>query len=370
MGLRIAFGLLLLAGPAFPFQTVVDEPPVEFEDPVGDWVTPHEQEHSPFYRGRFADRYADRISSGAIYSVAEELVDTFDALDWGANESARQKIVSQLREFLVALNIALNAPGIAAPLDTETEQDIFLKRFNELRFGLDSLKMEELKDRSGEDVQGYFGGTPNEILLYEWIENGAKVRLLLKRTQVREWRLLQNALSNLVHDQIRLVRRANVKALQRAVTRWENYLDKGYSQMPWESLVNGWLIDAPELGPPDHQWTILHPSLGVELSVDPLDDARVKEAMHVEVLGHVWYRGDELEDYWGVSATVSLRSDLDPGLGFLVHVKRNWNVGVTWHDVDEDPFLFLSVDLFSFAKKKAPKYVAKYRQQRAMLGLD
>jgi hypothetical protein len=92
--------------------------------------------------------------------------------------------------------------------------------------------------------------------------------------------------------------------------------------------------------------------------------------MHVEFLGHIWYRGEQLGDYWGVSATVSLREDLDPGIGVQVHIKRNWNLGVTWHDVDEDPYVFFSVDLFRFAKQSASKYVAEYEDVRAQLGLD
>ena len=65
-----------------------------------------------------------------------------------------------------------------------------------------------------------------------------------------------------------------------------------------------------------------------------------------------------------------MRDDLDPGIGALVHFKRNYSFGVTWHGEDEDPFLFFSVDLFSFAKQKAPQYVEKYEDLRARLGLD
>jgi len=156
--------------------------------------------------------------------------------------------------------------------------------------------------------------------------------------------------------------------LKNAVERWENFLNKGYSMMPWESLLNGWWLDLPQndFGPPDHQWIILHPTLGLELSVDDLDESRVKETLHIEALGHIWYRGRQLEDYAGISATISLREDLDPGIGMLVHFKRNWNLGLVWHDVDEDPFLFFSVDLFNFAKQEIPKYVDRYNDVKAM----
>jgi len=370
------FMALLAGAPPLSAQTPVDagEVPSEFEDvSVDDWVSESEERTSPFHRQRFEDTYADKIQAGQIFAVASEMISLFDAQDWGENEPEQKKILNQLQRFLAALKIALLSPGIDGPLETKLEQNIFLAAFNKEGFGLDALKMEEIADTSGEDVSCYFKGTADELLLYEWDEDGDKVHLLLTPEQMRQWRLLQNALSNLVTEQVALVSAENVQELKDAVERWENFLGRGYSQMPWESLVNGWLIEPPgfpELGPPGHQWILLHPTVGLELSVDPLDEAKVKEAMHVEFLGHIWYRGKQLGDHWGVSATVSLREDLDPGVGVLVHIKRNWNLGVTWHDVDEDPFLFFSVDLFRFAKQNASKYVAEYEDVRAQLGLD
>jgi len=363
---------LLAGAPPLSAQPPVDEVPSEFEDvPIDDWEP--EERSSPFHRERFEDTYADEIQTGQIFTVASEMISLFDAQDWGENEPKQEKILNQLQHFLDALKVALHSPGIEGSLDTKAEQNIFLEAFNREEFGLHTLKMETLTDPSGEDVSGYFKGTADELLLYEWDEDGDSVLLLLTSEQMRQWRLLQNALSNLVTEQVALVVASNVQELKDAVERWENFLDRGYSQMPWESLVNGWLIEPPgfpELGPPGHQWILLHPTIGLELSVDPLDEAKIKEAMHVEFLGHIWYRGKQLGDYWGVSATVSLREDLDPGVGVLVHIKRNWNLGVTWHDVDEDPFLFFSVDLFRFAKQNASKYVAEYEDVRAELGLD
>ena len=373
LALFLCILVALLAGaPPLSAQNPVDAVPSEFEDvPIDNWES--EERTSPFHRQRFEDTYADKIQTGQILAVASEMISLFDAQDWGENEPKQEKILNQLQHFLDALKVALLSPGIEGSLDTKAEQNIFLEAFNRAEFGLHTLQIETLTDASGEDVSGYFKGTPDELLLYEWAEDGENVLLLLTSEQMRQWRLLQNALSNLVTEQVALVVASNVQELKDAVERWENFLDRGYSQMPWESLVNGWLIEPPgfpELGPPGHQWILLHPTIGLELSVDPLDEAKIKEAMHVEFLGHIWYRGEQLGDYWGVSATVSLREDLDPGIGVLVHIKRNWNLGVTWHDVDEDPFLFFSVDLFRFAKQNASKYVAEYEGVRAQLGLD
>ena len=370
---------LLAGAPRLFAQTLVDAKDVPPEFKAGsvddsDWAL--EERTSPFHLEHFKDTYADKLRDGEILSAVSEMVSLFDQQDWGENEPEQEKILNQLRPWLGAMSLALVSPGIEGPLDTLDEQNIFLVAFTEEGFGLDALRMETLADTSGQFVQfvqGYFSGTPEELPLYEWAEDGERVRLLLTSEQMRQWRLLQNTLTTLITDLSDLLSAKNVQELEDAVERWENFLDRGYSQMPWESLVNGWLIEPPgfpELGPPGHQWILLHPTVGLELSVDPLDEAKIKEAMHVEFLGHVWYRGEQLEDHWGVSATVSLREDLDPGIGVLVHIKRNWNLGVTWHDVDEDPFLFFSVDLFRFAKQNASKYVAEYEDVRAQLGLD
>jgi len=354
------------AGTVLPAEQI----PPEYESGVDEWVLDLERQESPFARERFDDTYLELIRSGELDEVVSDMISTFDAVDWGAREPEQQKILRQLYAFLAALKIALQAPGITGPMDTVEEQDAFLAALNGESFGLSSLKLETLVDPTDQDVPGYFADTGNALYLYVWTEDGENVRLVLSSEEVRQWRLLEHALSNLVNVQVRLVRAENVKELKEAVVRWENYLDKGYSQMPWEALLNGYLIEPPELGPPDHQWVVLHPSVGVEFSVDPIDDMRVKESLQIEVLGHVWYRGKDLSDYWGVSATVSLRSDLDPGLGAMVHLKRNWNVGITWHDHDDDPFLFLSVDLFRFARENASGYVERYENLRQDLGLD
>ena len=352
------------------FASAQVELPPEFEDPVENWVVEREKNESPFHRQRLLDTYAEDIEAGRIYAVVSHLIAQFDAVDWGTNEPQQQKILRQLNRFLAALALALEEPIISGALDTAEEQDALLTALNAQRFGLDSLKSELLIDDTDQDVLGYFAETENELFLYVWTEEGDQVRLVLTIDEVRQWRLLENTLSNLMNEQAALVRAENVGDLRSAVIGWENYLDRGYSQMPWESLVNSWLIEPPELGPPRRQWVFLHPTVGLELSVAPVDETTVKEALHVELFGHIWYRGKELDNFWGISVAASLREDVDPGLGFLVHIRRNWNLGVTWHGVDGDPFLFFSVDLFRFARENAEKYVGKYDEARSKLGLN
>ena len=370
-----AGGLLLVLALALPTplgaQLVVaaEDVPPEYEEPVASWVVEQEVRTSPYHPARFGDAYLADVGAGRIGAVVGDLVRRFDAEAWGAHEPEQGRIVRQLYRLLSAVETALLAPGISGPLDTVEEQDAFLAALEAGGVGLRLLQMEPLVDDAGEEVPGYFGGSADELALFAWEPDGEHVRLLLAPAEVRQWRLLAYALDELLTRQVELVRRENVEDLRAAVARWENYLDEGYSQMPWEALVNGWLIEPPELGPPDRQWIVMHPTVGVELSVEPLDEATVKESLHVEALGHLWYRGRELDDYWGVSASISLREDLEPGIGLLVHLKRHWNLGITWHDVRDDPFLFFSVDLFGFARQNAASYVERYEGALDALGL-
>lgn len=357
-------------------QSLVDEVPPEYEEPVEEWETEEEMTDSPFHKQRFLDdAISERIRLGKIVDVTSELISLFEARDWGENEIKQQKILNQLQRFLGAVKVAFRTQGIEGALDLKAEQNLFLNALNDQEFGLESLKMETVQDAGGSSVSGYFDESDDKLVLFEYVEiqGEEKIRLLLTQEQVREWRLLEDALSNLLVKQIALVSVANIKALSDAVIRWENILDKGYSQMPWESLVNGWLIEPPgfpELGPPDHQWIFLHPTLGLELSTNPIKETRVKEVMHIELLGHIWYRGEQLHDFSGLSLAASLREDLDPGIGLMFHIKRNWSIGVSWRDLEEDPFLFFSVDLFRFAKQNGSKYMDKYEQARAQIGID
>lgn len=363
-------GVLLLTPTPLFAQTLIDEAPPEYEEPLETWVLPEEVEESPFHRQRFEDTYSDRIFAGQIYSVAKEMVTAFDSLDWQANERDKRKIMNQLLLFLDALEVALHAPGIEGSLDLKAEQNIFLKTLGQQEFGLNSLQKDSVLDGNGEDVPGYFRDTPNELPLYQWEDGG--IRLLLAPAHVRQWRLLENSLTSLVRDQTLLVSAANIRTLEHAVIRWENFLDKGYSQMPWESLLNGWWVDAPgapEFGPPGHQWIICHPTLGFDVYVDSRDAMRGKEALYLEMFGRIWYYGELDEDYWGFSAALSLREDANPGFGAMVHIMRNWSMGITWHEKD-DPNFFISTDLFKIANRQAPQYVSQYRETLALLNAN
>jgi len=241
----LLFFILILPS-AVSAQQIVTEVPSEYEEPVVVWITPAEMRTSPLYKGRFSDtETALQLKHGNIVTVANEMISAFEASDWADNQDKKQKILNQLQRFMAAMKIALSTQGIDGVLDKKAEQNIFLQSLNSQDHGLNSLEIDVLFDANGQEVFGYFGETEDELLLYEYLEDGERVRLLLTRAQVREWRLLEDALTNLVLKQVELVRESNISELNNAVIRWENFLENGYSQMPWESTINGWLIDTP-----------------------------------------------------------------------------------------------------------------------------
>jgi hypothetical protein len=185
-----------------------------------------------------------------------------------------------------------------------------------------------------------------------------------------------DTVNHLLTDFKRPALRQTVKAIENAKARWEIYMQEGMSQFPWEAAFNGWAVGADNIQyPPTRQWILLHPELAVEVSTRSIKEVTAKESLAIELLGHVWYRWKNLDQpeaglqWWGISAAVSLRDDLRPGLGVVTHYGRFVTLGITWHDTDEDgrwfndaPFLMIGIDLFRFAEGRAPAYQKRWER--------
>ena len=344
-------------------QDLVDSPPPEFDESVDVWVTA-EDTRSPLYRDRLTDLYGAQMHAGRLSAVVTAMTADFARLDWGENADIKNRIIQRVTKFSAALDSVLSLPQIEGALNSSAEQGVFIRELERHGFNRESFRMLTMSDRNGKDVTGYFDGTADAFVVYEVAEDGVQFRLLLKPKLIRSWRLLSNSLSALLGDQTQILMTANVQSLEDAVARWENYLDHGYSQMPWESAFNGWAIDPPgfpKLGPPSHQWILLHPTAGLEVNT-PFNDMRVNPALNIELAGHIFYTGRDLDNFFGVSAVASLREDLPPGLGFLLHFRRHWSAGLTWRDQSRDPFIYTSFDLFRFAKEEPQKYVGRFNR--------
>jgi hypothetical protein len=106
--------------------------------------------------------------------------------------------------------------------------------------------------------------------------------------------------------------------LDRLLGLWENFVDRGYSQFPWEVLLNRG--DELRLEPPRWQRIFLHPSVGGEVSGDALSRLRRETAILIEVFGLLHYNASRTS-YGGASAVASITEERTPAIGLLGH----WN---------------------------------------------
>ncbi len=123
--------------------------------------------------------------------------------------------------------------------------------------------------------------------------------------------------------------RTLVQELQLASARWDNYMDLGYSQFPWELWLNGRRFNATSENPPRSQLILLHPAAGIELvapSIGALDELHRSSTFTVEPFGYVWYN-DARNFYLGLSAAVSLTSEMPAGVGGVAHLGTWGHVG-------------------------------------------
>jgi hypothetical protein len=182
-----------------------------------------------------------------------------------------------------------------------------------------------------------------------------------------------NTAERLLRDMAKPNRAVALAAITAAAERWRQYVFDGRSQYPWEMALNGFTTAAHSdiQNPPRRQWILAHPEVGVEIGTAGAGAANMtaKESVLIQALGHIWYRWPALSaddlGWWGVSASVSMREELRPGIGFTVHYGKIVNVGLLWHDIDRDgsldgtPYVHTGVDLFRLAKKRLPGWLAE-----------
>jgi hypothetical protein len=158
---------------------------------------------------------------------------------------------------------------------------------------------------------------------------------------------------------------ARLSTIDRA---WQNYLERGFSQYPWESAVNStitpWIFgEYSWYDPPTSQLVVLHPEVGTLLDVRGTSGEGADPALLVHGLGYIRYFGDEREWFLGLSGTASFGDD-EAGIGYgpslhFGHVKLSSKIphislSVLWQDYDKGdkgPILAISVDLWRMVSK-------------------
>ena len=148
---------------------------------------------------------------------------------------------------------------------------------------------------------------------------------------------------------------------------WTNYLEKGYSQYPWEALVNSAVT--PKIfgkyswdDPPNEQLVFLHPEFCTLIDTRAGGDQDTNTALLVNGLGYVRYFGSERSWFAGLSASACF-SDAEPNVGYgaVLHIDLNGlgmrlphlSVGAIWFDSAEgwgDPLVSVTADFLGLLR--------------------
>lgn len=348
----------------------VDKLPAEYEVSSQGWderFTDFDRALDPRWPDNVLRRHEAELERGHHLEVLQALADDFRLQAWPAQNDLKERFQRRLDALVQAFREAQAAAAIAGGLDLAARDAIKSRLENDHALGVQSLLPELFKPDPAEPefVLVFFAGTSDQIDSYSLSDTGYE--LLVPREVLRDLRLRAEAVRAVLRDFVApLQQRAHLKVL-RADRRWTNYLEHGYSQYPWEALLNGWVLDFDAFDPPRAQWILLHPALGVEVSTVSLDELTANEALSVELAGYVGYYGDDSEHYFGGSLAMTLTEDEKPGFGVVLHWEKSFSLGLTWRDedddnhyLDEDPFVFLSFDLFRYAQGQLGAFQEEY----------
>jgi hypothetical protein len=143
-------------------------------------------------------------------------------------------------------------------------------------------------------------------------------------------------------------------ALEARVARWDGFTRHGYSMLPHELLVNGWLRGLRrDLEPPRAQLVLLHPSAAAQMtssSLRSLSSLRRVDALAVEPVGVLIYDGTRRR-YGGASWVIGFPAGDRASSGVMAHYNPLGRAGYVWTRDDEGRrrgAVVLSMDLYRY----------------------
>lgn len=171
-------------------------------------------------------------------------------------------------------------------------------------------------------------------------------------------------------DQAAAVQEAEARAAARDA-RWRSYFAEARSQYPWELLVNSWRYESrvrSELGisgPPDWQWIVMHPDVGMQYVRSAAPGDRFKPALLLEVIGYNWWTwgGDHRpRNAWGVSLVRTYADTASvPSGAWGVALHRNNKYSLTLTRRGGKTGILLSVDLAGAVTAASQEWKDRFR---------
>jgi len=282
-------------------------------------------------------KYANAISNLEWEKVFTGLADEFlmSDLDWIEYDNERLRFQNELDSLHLKYRFALLMAGAGRDSDlTDILENFSTGRFSESRTSVHDLVL--------------FNGTSNEVVLDS-----------LPDELISDLRYRTNTINRLLRKDLTYrARQKTLIGIRNAELRWINVMKNGYTQYPWELLLNGILHPNPDIEwPPRCQIIAVHPTLGVEVHAIAPKDLTAREVLALNLLGVIRYHGRLYQDYYGLSLVSTLRSDMGAGFGLTAHLSGSFEVIVTVHDEDRDnnwfnknPYIGFSIDLYKWSK--------------------
>lgn len=372
-GLRVLGALSVLAlAAAAPArsQEIAESLPPAYTLAPDQWPDHADLEADARWRDNVLKRFWRELDGGRYLTVLLELAEDCRNNEGRHGEEAGARFQREFDLLVVRFRQALQAAALGDSLRTSAQRAAVVEHLGDR--GAMSLVPDQELDAAGFAATVFFAGTDNRFALFEELDDG-RFRLLVPPAVVRGLRLRGDAVRAVLASFIDPIQQEQSQAIRIANRKWDSYLKSGYSQYPWEAAWNGWVLDFHAFDPPDRQWILLHPGLALEASTLRFDEITAKQTINVELLGFLWYFGEVNEHFCGLALAWILRDDLRPGLGPVLHWRRNLSLGMAWHDVDgngkrdDRPFVFFSVDVFRFLQTEGPRFKREYEKARALL---
>ena len=289
------------------------------------------------YYEKVENKFGKEIESGRWDVVFEYILKNFQnsSINWQGKENIKLVVEKHIIDLIEAYRKTV-VNSITTKKGIEENIKVFIESYATGIFQMDVS--------SGFVV--FFSGTNDEIKLIP--EN-------LNELQAKKVRDTLQTINAFLHKIKKKEREKLIKSIKRAHERWKNFIFDGFSQYPWEALLNGYFTSFDIQYPPKVQYIVLHPELSFELKTDNLQ-AKL-EVLTVEVLGLLRYKNN-WKNFFGVSFIVNMREDLGAGIGGMIHYNM-YSLGIVWHDVDDDgnrfndpPFITVGLDLYKLFEDK------------------
>lgn len=165
-------------------------------------------------------------------------------------------------------------------------------------------------------------------------------------------------------------RSALAAALARRASRWDNFMQHGYSMTPLELFVNGYMPRG-ELEPPRTQLVLLHASAGGEMFSDrPLaaNTLRLKPVLVLEPLGLLRY-SRQFTNYGGLTWVVAFPDSGGLATGVTLHHSNVGHVSYLWRPRGQSGTsrgaVLVSMDLYRYLVGAADKWKKVERESIA-----